>query len=52
MQHVAASERLAAQAAVSGDPAIARKALLTHPLIGQHEIAAELLTLLSPEPVR
>jgi 6-phospho-beta-glucosidase len=42
MQHVTAYERLAAQAAVSGDPAIARKALLTHPLIGQHPLSEEL----------
>jgi 6-phospho-beta-glucosidase len=43
MQHVTAYERLAAQAAVSGDPAIARKALLTHPLIGQHPLSEELV---------
>jgi 6-phospho-beta-glucosidase len=42
-QHVAAYERLAARAAVSGDRADARKALLTHPLIGQHETADELV---------
>jgi 6-phospho-beta-glucosidase len=35
VQHVAAYERLAAEAAVTRDPAIARKALLAHPLIGQ-----------------
>ncbi len=52
VQHVAAYERLTAQAAVTRDEVTARKALLTHPLIGQHEIAAELLTVLSPEPVR
>ena len=46
MQHVTAYERLAAQAAVSGDPAIARKALLTHPLIGQHPLSEELVDLL------
>ena len=34
-QHVAAYERLAAEAAVTRDPATARKALLAHPLIGQ-----------------
>jgi 6-phospho-beta-glucosidase len=34
-QHVTAYERLAAEAAVSRDPATARKALLAHPLIGQ-----------------
>src|SRR6266545_4788306 len=43
MQHVTAYERLAAQAAVSGDPAIARKALLSHPLIGQHPLSEELV---------
>jgi 6-phospho-beta-glucosidase len=43
VQHVAAYERLAAQAAVTRDAGIARKALLVHPLIGQHEIAEELL---------
>jgi 6-phospho-beta-glucosidase len=42
-QHVAAYERLAAQAALSGDPVVARKALLTHPLIGQHPVSEELL---------
>ena len=43
MQHVAAYERLAAEAAVSGDPVIARKALLTHPLVGQHPLSDELV---------
>jgi 6-phospho-beta-glucosidase len=43
MQHVAAYERLAVEAATSGDPAIARKALLTHPLISQHAPAEELV---------
>ena len=43
MQHVAAYERLAASAALTGDPAVARKALLTHPLIGQHAVADELV---------
>jgi 6-phospho-beta-glucosidase len=42
VQHVAAYERLAVQAALSGDQVVARKALLAHPLIGQHEIAWEL----------
>jgi len=52
VQHVAAYERLAAEAAVSGDPVVARKALLAHPLIGQHEIVDELLArLLVPERV-
>jgi 6-phospho-beta-glucosidase len=35
VQHVAAYERLAAQAAVTRDVVTARKALLAHPLIGQ-----------------
>jgi 6-phospho-beta-glucosidase len=42
-QHVAAYERLAADAAVTGDPVIARKALLAHPLIGQHPLSEELV---------
>jgi 6-phospho-beta-glucosidase len=42
VQHVAAYERLAAEAAVTRDEATARKALLTHPLVGQHEKAREL----------
>ena len=37
VQHVAAYERLTAEAAVTRDPVTARKALLTHPLIGQDE---------------
>jgi len=41
-QHVAAYERLAAEAAVTRDSATARKALLAHPLVGQHEMAREL----------
>jgi len=35
VQHVAAYERLAAQAAVTGDRELVYKALLAHPLIGQ-----------------
>ena len=42
-QHVSAYERLAARAAVTGDAAIARKALLAHPLIGQHPLNEELV---------
>jgi 6-phospho-beta-glucosidase len=42
-QHVAAYERLAAEAAVTRDPVTARKALLAHPLIGQDELAGDLL---------
>jgi 6-phospho-beta-glucosidase len=37
VQHVAAYERLTAHAALSGDPADAKKALLAHPLIGQYD---------------
>jgi 6-phospho-beta-glucosidase len=51
-QHVAAYERLTAEAAVTRDEVTARKALLTHPLIGQHEIAAALYEAMLPEPVR
>jgi 6-phospho-beta-glucosidase len=43
MQHVAAYERLAAEAALTGDPAVVRKALLAHPLVGQHAPAEELV---------
>ena len=43
VQHVAAYERLAARAAVTGDRATTRKALLAHPLIGQHEPAEQLV---------
>ena len=43
VQHVSAYERLTAQAAVSRDPLLARKALLAHPLIGQYELVDELL---------
>ena len=46
VQHVAAYERLAVRAALSGDPADARKALLAHPLVGQWDIASELIELL------
>jgi 6-phospho-beta-glucosidase len=42
-QHVAAYERLALQAALSRDPLDVKKALLTHPLIGQYAIAEQLL---------
>jgi 6-phospho-beta-glucosidase len=42
VQHTAAYERLTAQAAVSGDPVQARKALLAHPLIGQWDKAQTL----------
>jgi 6-phospho-beta-glucosidase len=43
VQHVAAYERLTAQAAVTGETETARKALLTHPLIGQYDLTNELL---------
>jgi 6-phospho-beta-glucosidase len=46
MQHVAAYERLAVAAALSGDPVLVRKALLSHPLIGQWAPADELVELL------
>jgi 6-phospho-beta-glucosidase len=50
VQHVAAYERLAAQASASGDLDVARKALLAHPLIGQHELVEGLLEpLLEPQ---
>jgi 6-phospho-beta-glucosidase len=42
-QHVAAYERLAAQAAAARDLAVARNALLAHPLIGQDALVEELL---------
>jgi 6-phospho-beta-glucosidase len=42
-QHAAAYERLAAEAAVTGDASITRKALLAHPLIGQHPLNEELV---------
>jgi 6-phospho-beta-glucosidase len=49
VQHVAAYERLTAQAAVSGDVELARKALLAHPLIGQYDVANGLLEQLLAE---
>jgi 6-phospho-beta-glucosidase len=42
VQHVAAYERLAVQAAITGDRDLVYKALLTHPLIGQAPQAEEL----------
>jgi alpha-galactosidase/6-phospho-beta-glucosidase family protein len=44
---VAAYERLTAETAITRDPVTARKALLTHPLIGQTAIADELVELLT-----
>jgi 6-phospho-beta-glucosidase len=53
IQHVAAYERLAAQAAAAQDLSLARKALLAHPLIGQDALAEELLEpLLEPREAR
>ena len=53
VQHVAAYERLAVRAALSGAAVDVRKALLAHPLIGQDEMAGDLLErLLAGEPVR
>jgi 6-phospho-beta-glucosidase len=49
VQHVAAYERLAAEAAVTGDEAVARKALLAHPLIGQHAMVEQLAETLLAE---
>jgi 6-phospho-beta-glucosidase len=43
MQHVAAYERLAARAATEGDRELARKALLTHPLVGQFSLSSQLV---------
>ena len=42
VQHVAAYERLTAEAAVTRDIGIARKALLAHPLIGQYTMVDDL----------
>jgi 6-phospho-beta-glucosidase len=53
VQHVAAYERLAAQAGAAQDLELARKALLAHPLIGQHDLVEELLEpLLEPQETR
>jgi 6-phospho-beta-glucosidase len=43
VQHVAAYERLAVKAATTGDPVVARKALLAHPLVGQTAKVDDLL---------
>ena len=43
VQHVAAYERLTAEAAVTRDLETARKALLAHPLIGQWSLSVDLL---------
>ena len=52
VQHVAAYERLAAEAAVTRDPTIARKALLAHPLVGQVDRVDELVDSLLLETAR
>jgi 6-phospho-beta-glucosidase len=52
VQHAAAYERLTVRAALSRDPADARKALLAHPLIGQVELVDGLLERLVAEAVR
>jgi len=54
VQHVAAYERLAAEAAVNRDRVTARKALLAHPLIGQSDRVEALLdaALLGEEALR
>ncbi len=49
VQHVAAYERLTVEAAVTRDPVTARKALLSHPLIGQDELSGALLESLLAE---
>jgi len=49
VQHVAAYERLTAEAAVTGELETMRKALLAHPLIGQYELTGELLERLLEE---
>ena len=51
VQHVAAYERLAVRAAATRDPADVRRALLSHPLVGQWEKAA-LLADLVPDQVK
>ena len=43
VQHVAAYERLAVEAAVTRDHVVARKALLAHPLVGQIDRVDELV---------
>ena len=52
VQHVASYERLAAEAAVSGDRDLVYKALLAHPLIGQTAFVDELVDSLVAEAVR
>jgi 6-phospho-beta-glucosidase len=53
VQHVAAYERLTAEAAVTRDPRTARLALLSHPLVGQLDRVDALVdSALLAEPVR
>jgi 6-phospho-beta-glucosidase len=52
VQHVAAYERLTAEAAVSRDAVTARKALLAHPLVGQLDRIDALVESLLVEAVR
>jgi 6-phospho-beta-glucosidase len=52
VQHVAAYERLAAEAAVTRNAVTVRKALLAHPLIGQIEMIDALVDSLVAEAVR
>lgn len=42
IQHVTAYEKLAVEAAISGDRVLVRKALLAHPLIGQWPLVTQL----------
>jgi 6-phospho-beta-glucosidase len=49
VQHVAAYERLAAEAATTRDHATARKALLAHPLLGQVDLVDDLVDALVAE---
>ena len=51
VQHVAAYERLAAEAALADDRTLVRKALLAHPLIGQERITEDLLESLFAQKV-
>jgi 6-phospho-beta-glucosidase len=43
IQHVTAYERLAAEAAITGERSVVYKALLTHPLVAQDAVAEELV---------
>jgi 6-phospho-beta-glucosidase len=43
VHHVAAYERLTLEAAITGDVAVARRALLAHPLVGQWDLATDAL---------